>query len=217
MSVVPERVVEQHAPRGAWRTLVRGLQLSPELRGGLPAILALAVVSTAGTVIVPVAVQQTVDEGILRPGGPDLGVVVGRSLLALVAVVATAVAGFGMHSMLVKSTETALSNLRVRAFAHIHDLSLLHHAGEHRGAFVSRVTADVDTISQFMEWSGVGLVVMSGQLLLATVVMAVYNWRLTLVVVACFVPLAFILRWFQARLSDMYDEVRRRVGRCSRR
>ncbi len=61
-----------------------------------------------------------------------------------------------MHRRLVKATETALSNLRVRAFAHIHDLSVLHHATEHRGTFVSRVTADVDTISQFMEWSGIG-------------------------------------------------------------
>jgi ATP-binding cassette subfamily B protein len=112
----------------------------------------------------------------------------------------------------VRATEAALSNLRVRAFAHIHDLSVLHHATEHRGTFVSRVTADVDTISQFMEWSGIGVFVMSGQLVLATAVMLLYSWELTLVVLCSFLPLVLILRWFQSRLSDLYDVVRGRVA-----
>jgi ATP-binding cassette, subfamily B, bacterial len=199
-------------PEGAWRTLVRGLQLSPEFRRGLAFTLFLAVVSTAGAVIVPVAVQQTIDRGLLAPGGPYPGRVLQLSVFAVAAGTATAVAAFLMQRRLVRATETALSNLRVRAFRHIHDLSMLHHATEHRGAFVSRVTADVDTISQFMEWSGVGLIVMSGQLLVATVVMLFYSWQLTLVVLVSFAPLTYILRRFQARLSVLYDLVRERVG-----
>ncbi|MGH2828323.1 MAG: ABC transporter ATP-binding protein [Actinomycetota bacterium] len=212
MSTIAEEQIQQHAPQGAWRTLVRGLQLSPEFRKGLGWTLLLAVVSTAGTVIVPVAIQQTIDRGLLGEGGPDSGVVLSRAMLAVGGILATAVAGFGMHRRLVRATETALSNLRVRAFAHIHDLSVLHHATEHRGSFVSRVTADVDTISQFMEWSGIGVVVMTGQLVLATVVMFLYSWELTLVVIGSFVPLVFILRWFQTRLSALYDVVRSRVA-----
>lgn len=211
MSVAEEQI-ERHAPQGAWRTLVRGLQLSPEFRKGLGWTLLLAVVSTAGTVVVPIAIQQTIDQGLLSDEGPDFGVVTSRAVLAVVAILATAVAGFGMHRRLVRATESALSNLRVRAFKHIHDLSVLHHATEHRGAFVSRVTADVDTISQFMEWSGIGVVIMSGQLLLATAVMFFYSWELTLVVIGCFVPLVFVLRFFQTRLSRLYDAVRGRVA-----
>ena len=208
---VAEQQIEEHAPQGAWRTLVRGLQLSPEFRKGLGWTLLLAVVSTAGTVIVPIAIQQTIDQGLL--GGPvDTGLVVSRSLLAAGAIVATALAGYGMHRRLVRATESALSNLRVRAFEHIHDLSVLHHATEHRGTFVSRVTADVDTISQFMEWSGIGIIVMSGQLVLATAVMLFYSWQLTLVVIGSFIPLVFVLRFFQTRLSRLYDTVRGRVA-----
>jgi ATP-binding cassette, subfamily B, bacterial len=208
---VAEQQIQEHAPQGAWRTLVRGLQLSPEFRKGLVWTLMLAVISTAGTVIVPIAIQQTIDQGLL--GGPvDTGLVVSRSLLAGAAIATTALAGYGMHRRLVRATETALSNLRVRAFEHIHDLSVLHHATEHRGTFVSRVTADVDTISQFMEWSGIGVIVMSGQLLLATGVMLFYSWQLTLVVVGTFIPLVFVLRYFQTRLSKLYDAVRGRVA-----
>jgi putative ABC transport system ATP-binding protein len=199
-------------PDGAWRTLVRGLQLSPEFRHGLAFTLFLAVLSTAGTVIVPVAVQQTIDRSLLAPGGPDASRVLQMALVALAAVLVTAAAAFFMQRRLVRATETALSNLRVRAFRHIHDLSMLHHASEHRGAFVARVTADVDTISQFMEWSGIGMIVMSGQLLVATVVMFFYNWELTLVVLVSFAPLVMVLRWFQKRLGSLYDLVRQRVG-----
>ncbi len=208
---VAEQQIEEHAPQGAWRTLVRGLQLSPEFRKGLGWTLLLAVVSTAGTVIVPIAIQQTIDQGLLG-GSVDTGLVVSRSLLAAGAIVATALAGYGMHRRLVRATESALSNLRVRAFEHIHDLSVLHHATEHRGTFVSRVTADVDTISQFMEWSGIGIIVMSGQLVLATAVMLFYSWQLTLVVIGSFIPLVFVLRFFQTRLSRLYDTVRGRVA-----
>ncbi|MGH2735491.1 MAG: ABC transporter ATP-binding protein [Actinomycetota bacterium] len=213
MSIVAsERQLEAAAPQGAWRTLVRGLQLSPEFRRGLGPTLVLAVLSTAGTVIVPIAVQQTIDRGLLAASGPNVSVVLQMTSLALGAVAVTTVAGFFMHRRLVRATENALSNLRVRSFGHIHDLSVLHHASEHRGTFVARVTADVDTISQFMEWSGIGIIVMSGQLVLATAVMLAYSWQLALVVIGTFVPLVFILRWFQSRLSALYDAVRARVG-----
>lgn len=199
-------------PDGAWRTLVRGLQLSPEFRRGLGLTLFLAVLSTAGSVVVPVAVQQTIDRGLLASGGPYPARVLQLTVMALGAVLVTAVAAFFMQRRLVLATEGALSSLRVRAFRHIHDLSMLHHATEHRGAFVARVTADVDTISQFMEWSGIGMIVMSGQLLVATVVMFFYNWQLTLVVLVSFAPLVVVLRWFQKRLGSLYDLVRQRVG-----
>lgn len=207
-----QEILKDAAPQGAWRTLVRGLQLSPEFRRGLGLTLLLAVISTAGTVVVPIAVQQTIDRGLLAPGGPYPERVLQLSIVALAAVAVTALAAFLMQRRLVRATESALSNLRLRAFRHIHNLSMLHHATEHRGAFVARVTADVDTISQFMEWSGIGLIVMSGQLLVATVVMFFYSWELTLVVLASFAPLVYVLRRFQARLSALYDVVRERVG-----
>jgi ATP-binding cassette subfamily B protein len=209
---VAEQQIASHAPQGAWRTLVRGLQLSPEFRKGLGLTLFLAVLSTAGTVIVPIAIQQTIDRGLLAEGGPDVAAVTRFTMLALGAIALTACAGLLMHRRLIRATENALSSLRTRSFSHIHDLSVLHHATEHRGTFVARVTADIDTISQFMEWSGVGIITMSGQLLLATIVMLFYSWQLTLVVLICFVPLVLILRWFQGRLSQYYDIVRQRVA-----
>jgi putative ABC transport system ATP-binding protein len=202
----------EHRGEGALATLRRGLRMMPEFRRGLPATFALALVATAGRVVVPIAVQQVIDRGLTGPGGPDLDLVRNLVLVCAAVVVLTAVAVYRMNVRLFRTTETALAGLRSRAFRHVHDLSVLHQQGQRRGSLVSRVTSDVDQLSTFMQWGGVLGVISLGQLLVATVVMAVYSWQLTLLVLVCFVPLAIAVRWFAARLAIVYGVVRERVG-----
>ncbi len=197
---------------GAVATLRRGLALSPEFLVGLGGTLLLALVATAGRVVVPVAVQQVVDRGLRGEDGPDLAFVRTVAVLAALAVVVTAGSAYAMNVRLFRTTETGLAALRVRAFRHVHDLSVLTQSTEQRGSLVSRVTSDVDTISTFMQWGGLLLVVSVGQLLVATVLMAVYSWQLTLLVWLCFLPLFLMLRTFQRRVSAAYGLVRHRVG-----
>ena len=198
--------------QSAWTTLKRGLAISPEFQAGLPVTLLLATVATGGRVLVPVAVQQTVDGGLLGAGGPDPGRVRTAVLLAGVAVLVTAGAAYLLNVRLFRTTESGLASLRVRAFRHVHDLSVLTQNAERRGSLVSRVTSDVDTISTFMQWGGLLVIVSAGQLLVATVLMAIYSWQLTLLVWASFLPLFLLLRTFQRRVSAAYGLVRERVG-----
>jgi ATP-binding cassette subfamily B protein len=198
-------------PEGALRTVIRGVALSPELKVGLPFTLLLALVATAGRAIVPIAIKVTMDDG-LTDTGVDLSAVTVAVAGAGVAVLLTALASAWMNARLARVVETALSSLRVRAFRHIHDLSMLHQASEQRGSLVSRVTSDVDEISRFMQWGGLNLITASGQLTVSLAVMAVLSWRLTLVVVLVSVPFAFTARWFQQRLTVAYLVVRERVG-----
>lgn len=205
-------MAEPRTARSALETVKRGLGLSPELRRGLGVTLWLAGLATAGRVIVPIAVQQVIDSGLVEDQ-VDMTRVAWMIGMAFVAVVVTATATGFMHLRLAKVTETALSGLRVRAFRHIHDLSMLHQASEHRGVLVSRVTSDVDQVSSFMQWGGIMLVVFTGQALLALVVMMVYSLPLAGVVVV-FLPLIIAtMRWFQKRLDTAYLTVRERVGR----
>jgi len=201
-----------HGADTAWATVRRGLALSPEIRDGLPLTLGLALLATAGRVVVPIAVQQTIDRGLLQPGGADLGFVRWMCLVAGVAVLVTAVAACVMNVRIFRASEAGLATLRVRAFRHVHDLSVLTQNTERRGSLVSRVTGDVDTLSQFVQWGGLLLVVSIGQLLVATVIMAVYSWQLTVLVWACFLPLFLLLRHFQRLVSAAYTTVRERVG-----
>ncbi len=194
-----------------WATIARGLRLSPELRVGLGVTVLLALVAAGGRVIVPITLQEVVDRGLVGEQ-VNLGVVGWLSSAALAAVLVTAAASAVMNARLARVTETALASLRVRAFRHLHDLSALALAAEQRGVLVARVTDDIDTISRFMQWGGIMLLVSTAQLVLATTVMAVLSWQLTLVVLGTFVPLVVTLRWFSGRLQSAYADVRVRVG-----
>ena len=200
------------AERGALATLAHGLRLAPEFRAGLGTTLGLAVLATGGRVVVPIAVQQTIDHGLRSAGGPDLGLVRLACGLAALAVVVTAVANYLTNVRLYRTTENGLAALRVAAFRRVHDLSMLHQAAERRGSLVSRVTSDVDTISTFMQFGGLLCIVSSAQVLLATVLMLFWSWQLTLVVYVCFVPLAVAVRYFQKSLQGAYRSVREKVG-----
>ncbi|MCZ6736846.1 MAG: ABC transporter ATP-binding protein [Actinobacteria bacterium] len=189
----------------------RGLSLSPELRRGLAGTIGIALVATAGRVIVPIAIQQIIDGG-LDDGAIDIGFVVQMTLIALAAVLITAGATGWMHLRLARVAETALSGLRIRAFRHIHDLSMLHQASEQRGVLVSRVTSDVDQISRFMQWAGLMIIINGGQAILALIVMLVLSVPLGLIVVALVPFIVLMIRWFQSRLEVAYLIVRERVG-----
>jgi ATP-binding cassette subfamily B protein len=205
-------LIGKGADIGALATIQRGLALSPEFRTGLPITIVLAVISTLGRIVTPIAVQQVIDKGLNGPNGPDLDLVRKIVLLATVAVLLTALAGYLMNVRLFTVTEGGLATLRTKAFRHVHDLSVLTQNTERRGALVSRVTSDVDTISTFMQWAGLMLVISLGQLLISTVLMAFYSWQLTLIVWVCFLPLFLLLRHFQKLVATAYGRVRERVG-----
>ncbi len=198
-------------PESAWRTFRRGFSLSPELRVGLAGTLGLAIISMIGRAIVPIAVQMGIDHG-LRTDPVRTDVVLEVAVITLTILAITTTCGYLMIRRLYRVSETALANIRVRTFRHIHNLSMLHQQSERRGALTSRVTSDVDTITQFIQWGGVILLISGGQLIVTTIVMSIYSWQLTLVVLAAFLPAVIVIKVFQKRLARAYAEVRRRIG-----
>jgi len=202
----------QTASLSARETLRQGLRISPELRRGIAVTLVVAVVATAGRLVIPVVVQRAMDDGIAGPAGARPDLVLRYVALAGIAVVVTALASYVLNVRLFRSSEAGLTTLRTTAFRHIHDLSMLTQNTERRGSLVSRVTSDVDTISMFVQWGGIMLLLSLIQLTLATVVMVAFSPVLAVVVWACFVPLFFLIRRFQTLVGKAYTQVRARVG-----
>ena len=204
--------LETTSTLGPLATLRRGLEVSPQLAQGVGVTLLLAVVAASGRVVVPIAVQQTIDTGILADGGPRVGRVATLVLLAGVALVLAGVCSAAVNVRLFRRSEAGLARLRVTAFRRVHDLSTLTQGTERRGSLVSRVTGDVDTISLFVQWGGIMLLVSVLQILVATALMLVYSWQLALVVWLAFLPLVLVLRPAQRRVSAAYATVRARTG-----
>ncbi len=200
------------AELGVLGTLRRGIQVSPQLVRGIRVTFLLATLAAAGKVVVPIAVQQTIDSGVLADSGPDVQRVAVLVGLAVVGLLIGGTCSALVNVRLFRASEAGLAQLRVRAFRHVHDLSVLTQNTERRGSLVSRVTSDVDTISLFVQWGGIMLLVSTLQVTVATVLMAVYSWQLTLLVWACFLPLALALRPLQGRVNRAYTRVRERVG-----
>jgi putative ABC transport system ATP-binding protein len=199
------------APGETVAILKRGWRASPELRDGAVITILLALVGAGGRVIVPIIVQQAVDRG-LGDETVRIGTIARLSALALVVVAITTVANRATLVRLARSSETALYGLRTRAFDHVHRLSLRHHTEEHRGALVSRVTSDVETLSRFFEWGGVAWLVNGLMVSVVAVTMLVYDWRLGLIAILAMLPLGLIMRALQKRMLAAWDTVRTRVG-----
>ena len=195
----------------ALRLLRRGLQASPELRRGAWLTLALALLAGGGRVVTPVLVQQTIDRHVTA-GPARLSEMLGLAGAGVALVLVAAWAARTTNQRLATASERALCGLRVRAFNHIHALSMAHHTEEQRGALVSRVTSDVETLGQFFRWGGLAWIINSALMLAALVAMVVYDWRLALVAVATVLPLALVLRSMQRRVVVAWDAVRTRVG-----
>jgi len=204
--------VESGEDISAWQTIKRGAEISPELKEGFGGTVLLALLGTAGRVVIPIAVQQTLDRGINGPNGIDVGFVSAMAVVAALAMVLTGVSSYLMTARLFTTAERGLATLRIKAFRHVHDLPLLTQNTERRGSLVSRVTSDVDQVSQFLVFGGIIGIISVGQIVVATAIMLVYSWQLTIVVWLCFAPLFASLRFFQRRLSDSYAVVRRMVG-----
>ncbi|SDD17466.1 ABC transporter ATP-binding protein [Glycomyces harbinensis] len=198
---------------GPLQTVKRGLQLSPELRTGLAFTVFLAAVTALGRLVVPIGAQQILDRGLLGEGGPDLGFVMVVAALGIAALIVTTAANYVMNRRLFVVSEHALANLRRKTFRHIHDLSMLHQQSERRGALTARVTTDIDQVSQFLQQGGMVLVTSAAQIIVATVVMAIYSWQLAIAVWIVFIPVTWLIKWLQKHLAAAYTDVRRSVSK----
>ncbi len=196
----------------ALQVLRRGLAVSPELRASLRFTAATALLTAVGRITIPILIQQILDEGVTGDSGFRPGFVLGACALALVVVAVVAVLSRLTNVRMTEAAEAMLRSLRVKAFAHIHDLSLADHNEARRGVLTARVTSDIETIARFAQWGAIAWVVNPIVIVGVLAVLAVYSWQLALVCVVILGPLVPILRVLQRRQLRAYDEVRTRVG-----
>ncbi len=154
--------------------------------------LALALVAASARATIPYLTQRVTDEGLLAPGGVNVDKVHWLVAGGAVVVVISMLVEWRVRRRMVIAAEAGLATLRKRAFGNVHRLSVLTQNSEQRGRYVSRVTGDVDTMRDLMQWEGAGMVVAALESTVVFVVMALYSWQLALVVVACYVPLLVV-------------------------
>ncbi|MDA2968524.1 MAG: ABC transporter ATP-binding protein [Actinomycetota bacterium] len=189
------------------RTINRGFNVAPALAKGIGLTFVFALVGSLARVAVPILMQQTIDKG-LQPGNIRLGFIM---QICAVAAVSVAVAAFSLRQAVLRlgiGTEEGLYTIRVKLFDHIHRLSLADHNEERRGALVSRVTSDIETLTMFFSWGALVWLLDGSLMFVVACVMLAYDWILALVAFAVSAPLFIVLRNLQKRLVAAYDLAR---------
>ncbi len=197
---------------GTIYALRRAFQETPTLRKGIGLTIFFAALGTLIQLVVPVVIQTVIDQDLLGGDKVDVGSVVMKGLVALAAMFFAFLVRRQALVRLAFASATGLSQLRVRTFEHLHKLSILHTEAERRGALVARVTSDIASIQDFMDWGGVGLLIGIAQVFLAIIAMMFYRFDLALVVIGSVIVYTIMLIWIQRILARAHDKVRRRVG-----
>ncbi|HYK68486.1 MAG TPA: ABC transporter ATP-binding protein [Streptosporangiaceae bacterium] len=102
--------------------------------------------------------------------------------------------------------------LRRRLFAHFQRLPIAFHEHYTSGRVISRQVSDIDSISDLFDESLASLVSAVLSLLLVGAGMLLLDWRLALVVLAGFPPLAVLSAWFRRESSIAYRRTRTTIA-----
>lgn len=195
-----------------WEAIRRAVTEAPIIARRFWLVILLNLGGTAVHVLIPVIVQQTLDRYVGAGDRVDIGGVATAVGIGFVIVVVGAVMTRTGLVRLVRQASLGMSVLRVSTFRHLFRRSVLHVQSERRGALVSRVTSDITTMQQFLEWGGVMLLVNGTEVLVALSIMFAYEWRLALFVLIGTAIYVVNLLWSQRVLRRRYDRVRERVA-----
>lgn len=200
-------MTEPDIQRGTFGVLGRSVEIAPALRSGFGVTFLLAAIGAGARVAVPILLQLAIDHGV-RPGDVRLGYVARLSVIGACLVVVTSLCQRAAVVRLGTRSESALYSLRVTLFSHIHRLSLADHNEEKRGALVSRVTSDIETLQQFFSWGALAFLLDGTLMVVVAFVMFSYDWMLTLVALLIAAPLAWVLRVVQKSLVHAWSSTR---------
>ncbi len=194
----------------ARRLLRRAAGLAPHLkRPALVALLA-TVMATAARLFGPLAVRDGIDRGIQQGDELRLSLAAGAFLAALgVQYAAQRTSQFRVASL----GERYLRTLRSRVFRQLMHLDLPFYERSKTGVLVSRMTSDVEAVSEFAQEGAVQFVTNVLTIGGVALAMLLLNPSLALWVFGVILVLVVASRAFQRLAGAAYREVRIQIGR----
>ncbi|NNL14850.1 MAG: ABC transporter ATP-binding protein [Acidimicrobiia bacterium] len=177
-----------------------------------PAIGALtaALLATTARLLGPLAVRSGIDDGITAG---DKGAITSAAVvfigLLLVQYVAQRLAQFSVAWL----GERYLLLLRTTLFRHLISLDMGFFSREKAGVLVSRMTNDIESLTEFVEEGAVTFLTSLLTVVGVATVMVAVDWRLAVVVFGIIVVVLATSFVFQRYASRAYRDVRETIGR----
>jgi ATP-binding cassette subfamily B protein len=135
----------------------------------------------------------------------DVAIYVGVNALAWVV-------GWFLILGLARLGQLIVLRLREHLFGHLTTLSLRYFSEQRAGWIISRITNDVDALSDVLSE---GLSTLVGNVLTLTgamIALAILDWRLALATMVILPPTLVVARWFQIRSHAAFADVRTRIS-----
>ena len=180
-----------------------------ERKGQMAGIALLAALSAAAPVAGWHLVEDAIDRGIQQ--GDE-----GRLTLDVILYVAVNAAAWILGTLtwrgLASMGQRIVLELRRDLFEHLTSLSLRYFSQQKAGWIISRLTSDVDALSDVLNQGLTTLVVNTLTLVAAVAGLFLLDWRLGLVALCILPPAIVITRWFQRVSHAAASEVRTRIA-----
>ncbi|MBJ68906.1 MAG: ABC transporter ATP-binding protein [Acidimicrobiaceae bacterium] len=173
------------------------------------------------------ALLLVIVESILLQAGPlltkfgiDEGVVDGNKGV-LVAVACAYLGSISFHALSawyrIRYTgalgEALMKKLRIRVFSHLQRQSLDFYTNEKAGVLMTRMTSDIEALSQLFQEGLVNFAVQALTVVVITIVLIIINPGLALITLLLVIPITLVLsEWFRRKSEYAYRRVRNRIA-----
>lgn len=208
----PPQVAFSHSDYDRRPLRLRGI-LAPHWLALLGAFL-LVVLETAAMQIGPLLTQIGIDDGIgdgTEPG--DRRVIVVVSILYLLSILVHVYAGRARVAWSGRVGERLMYALRVRVFSHFQRLDVSFFTEEKAGRLMTRMTSDIESLTQLFHDGLIQMVVQALTLLFVVGVLFSYNAQLAATTLFIIVPFMVVTTlWFRSASDKGYDAVRERIA-----
>jgi ATP-binding cassette, subfamily B, bacterial len=191
------------------RVLRRAIRMGAPFKKTVFTALAFVALSTTGLLLGPVIVRYGIDNGI---DGGDRDVLRNAVIAYAIVVVVAYVAARQQYIFVNRAGEGFLQALRVRTFDHIQKQSLAFFDRYQSGVLISRMTADIESMAELVQWGLLQFVAAVFLISIALLLMLALSWELTLVALLVMPIIIIASRKFQRDSNAAYLVVRERVG-----
>lgn len=201
---------EDRLSRAQARTIMgRVFKMAAPFRKTIYFAFACVMVTTASTLSAPVIVRHGIDAGIRAKNVGELNKSV---VFYLIAVSFTYAFGRLLFLLVNRTGESFLRVLRLAVFRQMQRQSMAFFDRNKAGVLVARMTADIESMSELVQFGLLQFLSAALMLTFAIVVLLVLSWQLTIVALIVMPILVLASFKFQRDSNKAYLVVRERVG-----
>jgi ATP-binding cassette, subfamily B, bacterial len=169
----------------------------------------LILMRAGGSLAIPYLVGQAIDKGIAARNPRALGLYVG---LVVVAAVVGAAGNWGFLRLSGKIGQNVLYDLRLWVYRHVQSLSLSFYERYTSGRVISRLTNDIDTLSDLLATGLTSLLTSTISIVVIAAILLSLDLRLGLVTLLSFPLIMALTVWFRIHASRAYRAVRQAIA-----